>query len=141
MDKRWDTFIFFTVIVVLIMLVIELTFDISESKKLFIAFEWAVFMIFAIDLNILYKRAESFKEFFKKSWLDIIATIPFALIATVPYGIMFRSAKILRLIKIFKSMKIMKALETMRFVHVDRILKIFSKEERNQNILEENQKK
>lgn len=118
-DKLWDTVIFFTVILVLLLLVYEYLVDMFAYEDLFFQAEMLILFIFVMDLGVLYGKSKDYKDFFKSNWLDIIATIPF--------GQLFRIAKLLRLVKLIKSFKIFS--KTTKLIHIEKMIKIFSKKE------------
>jgi len=134
----WESLILISVVLVITVLMMELLMDMTPYENYILWFEGVIFGIFLSDLIILYRRCDNFKDFMRKYWIDVIATIPL--------GQAFRLAKFLRFfrilktLKIFKSVKLIKALESIRLVHIDRILKIFSKKDRAQPVSDTDEK-
>ncbi|RQD67507.1 MAG: ion transporter [Tindallia sp. MSAO_Bac2] len=114
------TAIYETVMALLIVLVLGLSFmDIfiieDPSFSLWVeVFDLVVCGIFAVDLAIRYRHATAKKEFFKKSWIEILAIIPF--------DVLFRVFRIFRLVRV---------LRLTRASRIGRFLNTFSKVLRN----------
>ena len=93
-DKFMDLLVFFAVAIVTIFLVLEIL-GISGAAnlsvvKLDVIYFWVnivVFIIFVADLVRLWQHSNGGKDFFKHNWLDVLATIPFGLIAFYLGGI------------------------------------------------------
>ncbi|PLW80326.1 hypothetical protein C0585_03345 [Candidatus Woesearchaeota archaeon] len=135
----WETLILISVVLVITLLILEFFVDLTHYEGYILWFEGVIFGIFLSDLIILYRRSKNYKDFLKKNWLDIIATIPLGQAFRLAKFIRF--FKILKTLKIFKSIKLLKALESVRLVHVDRILKIFSKKDRSMPAPNSNEKR
>ncbi len=78
-ENVWDVIVFVAVAMVLVMLVLESFFDLTPFPGLASMLQvtdYVIIMIFAVDLFFLYKKSEGTKEFFRTSWLDMIAVIP-----------------------------------------------------------------
>ncbi len=114
------TAVYETVMALLIVLVLGLSFmDIfvieDPAFGLWVeAFDLIVCGIFAVDLVIRYRHTTVKKEFFKKSWIEILAIIPF--------DVLFRVFRIFRLVKV---------LRLTRASRIGRFLNTFSKVLRN----------
>jgi ABC-type branched-subunit amino acid transport system permease subunit len=88
-DVILDLLVFLAVFVVTIFLLLEIfsttgktdidTFALNTIYMIYI--NVAVFAIFILDLIRLWNKSINFKDFIKHDWLDILATIPFELIA------------------------------------------------------------
>lgn len=89
-DKLLDFLVFIAVFVVTIFLILEIIagsgrtgIDIVQINAIYFYVNIIVFIIFAVDLVRLWNRHDGAKDFFKHCWLDVLATIPFGLIAGV----------------------------------------------------------
>jgi voltage-gated potassium channel len=102
----------------------------TAYEDLFFQVEMLILFIFVMDLGVLYGKSKDYKDFFKSNWFDIIATIPF--------GQIFRLAKLLRIVKLIKSFKIFS--KTTKVIHVEKMVKIFSKKEVVEDMMEEDNK-
>ncbi len=72
-------------IVLLGLIIVEIWFhDIAEHyHTLIISLDYLVLSVFVIDVIFKYIRIKPFKTFLRKSWLDILAIFPFAMIFRV----------------------------------------------------------
>lgn len=61
-------------------------------------FDLIICLVFGIDLYIRYKHVEDKKLFFKRSWIEMLAIIPF--------DVLFRVFRIFRLIRVMKLTKV-----------------------------------
>ena len=102
--KAWHFTVFLATALTFILLLVELFFTLAPMvEKVIRLFDWIVVIIFAVDLVVLYKQAESFKKFLHNSWLDIIATIPFhGIFGTLKLVRLGRLAKLVKLSHSFK---------------------------------------
>ncbi|SDY66032.1 ion transporter [Tindallia californiensis] len=122
-DISDKTAIYETVMALLIVLVLGLSFlDIfvidNRRFSLYVeTFDLAVCAIFAIDLSLRYRASTSKKSFFKKSWIEILAIIPF--------DVVFRAFRIVRIVRVAK---ITRASRIGRFVNT--FTKVFRNIER-----------
>jgi len=94
-EQIWSHVIVVSVAIVFILIVLHLLFDVSPYEPLIAVLDYIVIAIFAIDLIRLYKKSKDIHYFFHNYWLDIVAVLPF--------GILFRFAKILRAAEILRS--------------------------------------
>ena len=93
MKQKWyswieiliDRLVPWAVIALLIVLIIEFFFhDIADKYHAIINIaDYAILIIFSIDLIFKYLRIRKFEKFIKECWLDIIAIFPFFLIFRV----------------------------------------------------------
>ena len=69
-------------IVLLGLIIVEIWFqDIAEHyHTLIISLDYLVLSVFVLDVIFKYIRIKPFKTFLRKSWLDILAIFPFAMI-------------------------------------------------------------
>lgn len=80
-EKLLDILVFVAVFVVTILLIGEL-FELNTGvEEYYLWISFGVLAIFAADLVRLRNKADSWSDFFHHSWLDILATIPFELLA------------------------------------------------------------
>ena len=90
-ENVWDIIVFVAVALVIVILVLESFFDLRAYDNLIETLQitdYAIMLIFAVDLVVLYNRSRNIKTFFKTSWLDVIAVIPL--------GSAFRLTKLVR---------------------------------------------
>jgi hypothetical protein len=90
MDRLLDLLVFLAVFAVTIFLILEIvagsgstSLDIVAINEIYFYINIIVFIIFFVDLIRLWKEADGAKDFFSHSWLDILATIPFGLLAAM----------------------------------------------------------
>lgn len=92
-DKIMDLLVFLAVFVVTIFLIFDIFgnagFNINTELMLKIYFyvNIIVFVIFFADLVRLWKKSSGAKDFFRHNFLDVLATIPFELIAFFSFGV------------------------------------------------------
>ena len=87
-DRLLDFLVFVAVFVVTIFLILEIVagsgktdMDIIDIAQTYFWVNVVVFIIFVADLIRLWIESSDAKYFFKNYWLDVLATIPFGLIA------------------------------------------------------------
>lgn len=114
LDKLLDFLVFIAVFVVTIFLILELVggsgkvdFDMDSLKEIYFYVNLVVFLIFAIDIVRLWVESDGVGDFFKKNWLDVLATIPFGLIAAAA-GPSFEILKLAKLSKLTSVSKVSK---------------------------------
>lgn len=111
-DKLLDFLVFLAVFAVTIFLLIEIfasriNIDIVRLSEVYFYVNIIVFIIFAIDLVRLRKESQNTSDFFRNNWLDILATIPFGLIAS-GLGPTFEILKLAKLTKLTAISKVQK---------------------------------
>jgi len=113
-DKLLDFLVFIAVLVVTIFLILELVgesgkagIDLVKLRDIYFYVNFIVFLVFVADLIRLWVESDGMKEFFGNSWLDILATIPFGLIA-VAAGPSFEILKLAKLTKLTSVSKVSK---------------------------------
>jgi hypothetical protein len=74
--------------------------DLANINNIYFTVNIVVFVIFFVDLIRLYRQSNGFKDFVYHNWLDILATIPFGIIANA--GANFEVLKLSRLSRLFK---------------------------------------
>lgn len=104
--------VFIAIFVILITLILDLMAFVFESFSNPVAgFSMTlgiiINLIFLTDLLLIFRKRSSYKSFFKKNWLDIIAVLPFDV---------FRLAKVARLAKLARFTKVAKQGKILRFV-------------------------
>lgn len=119
-EKVLDFLVFLAVFAVTIFLILEILgvsgktgIDPVKINDIYYWVNMVVFIIFAVDLVRLWKHAEGAKDFFAKNWLDVLATIPFGLIATWigtldPQSPTFAVLKMSRLSRLTKASRLQK---------------------------------
>ncbi|MEC8339068.1 MAG: hypothetical protein VXZ40_00455 [Nanoarchaeota archaeon] len=87
-DRLLDFLVFVAVFVVTIFLILEILglsgkagVDLTSVNNIYFWVNIVVFVIFFADLVRLWKKSHGFKDFMSHNWLDVLATIPFELIA------------------------------------------------------------
>jgi hypothetical protein len=88
MDRVLDFLVFIAVFAVTVFLILEIMaqagkFDLAKINSIYLYINIGVFIIFAADLIRLWHESATPKEFFKKNWLDVLATIPFGIMGQV----------------------------------------------------------
>lgn len=116
-DKVLDVLVFFAVLVVTIFLILEIfgqagkIDNITGLNNVYFYINIVVFIIFIADLIRLWTQSNDLKDFVKKNWLDVLATIPFGLMAQVatPTFEILKLSKFSKLSKLSKTAKLSKA--------------------------------
>lgn len=141
-DRLLDFFVFVAVFVVTIFLILELlgysgktSIDVDKVNQWYFWLNFAVFGIFVLDLIRLYKQAASFKDFLKNSWLDVLATIPFELVAWA-LGVNAKTVSAFGLLKWIRAERILS-----RVARISKITKEFKAASHLQKESEEYKKK
>ena len=87
-DKLLDLLVFLAVFVVTIFLILEILglsgktgIDVTSVNSVYLWISVVIFAIFIADLIRLWHHSSGFKDFMEHNWLDVLATIPFELIA------------------------------------------------------------
>ncbi|MFP4401616.1 MAG: ion transporter [Candidatus Nanoarchaeia archaeon] len=80
-DKVLDIAVFLSVFVVTIFLIMDVFQITNDMSVPYLWISVVVLVVFLLDLIRLRARHDTWKEFFHDCWLDILATIPFELIA------------------------------------------------------------
>lgn len=125
----WDIFVFIAVAFVFILLVLDI-FKVAEEYASFLSVvDFLIWTIFVVDLFFLYFRSKGLKDFLKRSWLDIIAVIPFNMLKVFKFARMFRIARLFtRTSKLSKAVKVTKLSKGAKVLHMSKALKFFSSE-------------
>ncbi|MFW5705347.1 MAG: ion transporter [Nanoarchaeota archaeon] len=113
-DKLLDFLVFIAVFAVTIFLILEIlagsgktNLNLEKINEIYFTVNIFVFAIFVVDLIRLYKESTGMKNFLKGNWLDILATIPFGLIAQgmVSFEVL-KLARVSRLLKLTRVQKV-----------------------------------
>ncbi|MDA3855437.1 MAG: hypothetical protein PF569_04210 [Candidatus Woesearchaeota archaeon] len=110
-DRLLDFLVFLAVFAVTIFLLLEIfsetgktSIDFDSLSGIYFYVNIVVFIIFFADLIRLWIESNGPKDFFMHNWLDVLATIPFGLIAN---GLVtFEVLKLARLTKLLRVQKI-----------------------------------
>ena len=126
--KMWerilDLLVFFSVLVVVVFLLLDVlgapltSIDAVSLAEFYFWVGIIVLIIFSIDLVRLRMESDNWKDFFHNNWLDVLATIPFALIGYLiglygdrasvagPFNVFFKAIRITRLSGLARAQKI-----------------------------------
>ena len=136
-ERVLDFLVFIAVFVVTIFLILDI-FQITDGLvTIYLWVSIVVLVIFTIDLIRLRVKAESWRDFFRHSWLDILATIPFELIALAISGIDPKTVSQFAILKFFR---IAKLTGTARLANVARVSKITKEFKAAAHMKEESEK-
>ena len=133
-EKLLDVLVLLSVALVTFFLIIEIFLGTPTEKTMklltivYLPVNMFVFVVFVIDLIRLRRNSKDTKEFFKKNWLDILATIPFGLmsmIATNSARYTFEILKLSRVQKLTRLQKTARLLKASRASKVGKISKQF----------------
>ncbi len=111
-DRLLDLLVFIAVFVVTIFLILEImgesgkmSIDVTLLREIYFYVNLVVFFIFALDLLRLFRESSDVTDFVKRNWLDILATIPFGLLATA-IGPRFEILKLVKVEKLLKAARV-----------------------------------
>ena len=114
-EQLLDILIFISVFIVTIFLVLEILVSIKDVgiseealDSIYFPFAIGILIVFSLDLIRLYRSSKSFSEFLSTYYLDIIATIPFGLIFSSPFGELLKAFRVFRIAKLSRIAKISK---------------------------------
>lgn len=120
-DMFLDFLVFIAVFVVTVFLILEIVaqtgktgLDIVSVNNVYFYINFAVFLVFFVDLVRLWNHSQGLKDFFRHNWLDVLATIPFGLIAWALSGVPTTNP----------SFEVLKLLRVARLTGLSRIQKI-----------------
>lgn len=124
--EAWDVAILFSVAAMFVIFVLRQMFVVEEYAQILDVADFMIWTIFVVDLMFIYERYRDLGAFFKNAWLDIIAVVPFGLMAS-GLGQVGRLAKLGRLIKILRVFgEAGKTSKVAKFAHLNKITKYFS---------------
>lgn len=120
-DKLLDLLVFIAVFVVTIFLILEIVaqtgktgLDIVQINEIYFYINIVVFIIFLVDLVRLWREHDGLKDFATHCWLDVLATIPFGLLASGLAGVAAANP----------SFEVLKFLRLTRMTQLGRVQKI-----------------
>lgn len=126
-DKILDFLVFIAVFAVTIFLILGIVassgvegLDIVAINNIYFYVNIVVFIIFSLDLVRLWNRSENAKDFFTHHWLDVLATIPFGIIA----GMLSATAASNPTFEVLKWFRVTKVSGIARVQRLSRISKI-----------------
>jgi len=132
MDKLLDFLVFVAVFAVTLFLILEIIglsgktgIDTQSVNNIYFYVNFAVFAIFFADLFRLWKQSADYKEFISKNWLDILATIPFELIAFMVTGLNPSTAQALGVAKWIRVTKLSGLAKAQKISRISKISKEF----------------
>ncbi len=112
-ERLLDLLVFLAVFVVTIFLILEIVaasgktgFEMTQINDIYIYVNIVVFVIFFADLVRLWRNHAGAKDFFTHCWLDVLATIPFGLIAQVPTFEILKWSRLAKLSALSKAQKV-----------------------------------
>lgn len=123
-DKVLDVAVFLSVFVVTIFLIMDVF---GITKDLSVPYLWisvVVLVVFLLDLIRLRAKHDTWKEFFSDCWLDILATIPFELIAFAVVGIGPQASQF-AILKLFRVAKLSRVGQLQKIARTSKISKEF----------------
>ena len=131
-DKTLDLLVFLAVFVVTIFLILDvfswqegIGIDPQELAQIYFPISFVVLAIFVLDLIRLWKESQGPKDFFQHSWLDILATIPFELIAWALMQIPPGTVAAFGILKWFRFARIGRAAGIARAARVSKVSRQF----------------
>jgi hypothetical protein len=131
-DKLLDLLVFLAVFVVTIFLILEILglsgktgIDVTSVNEAYIWVSVIVFIIFIADLIRLWHYSNGVKDFFSHNWLDVLATIPFELIALALASVDPSSVQVFGLLKWFRFHKLSRIGKLQRISRISKVSKEF----------------
>ena len=124
-DKILDFFVFVAVFVVTIFLILDLFQIATGLEAIYLWVSVIVLIIFSIDLVRLRRKVDSWGEFFRKNWLDVLATVPFELLAFAMSSIDPGTAAQFGILKLVRLQKLTRAGAISKAARVSKISKEF----------------
>ena len=124
-DRVLDFLVFLSVFVVTIFLIMEVFQIVEGLSQVYLWISVVVLAIFMLDLVRLRQRADSWKDFFTHSWLDILATIPFELVAVAFAAIPPGQASQFAILKWIRVTRLSRAGQISKIARVSKVSKEF----------------
>lgn len=131
-DRLLDFLVFIAVFVVTIFLILEIMggaaaagIDPERINSIYLWVNLGVFIVFILDLVRLWRQSENAKDFFQHNWLDVLATIPFELLALGLAGLPADSAAKFGLLKWIRFTKLARAEKLAKISRVSKVSKEF----------------
>ncbi len=99
--KLWENFIILLSVYVLVELGYEIIYPLSESAiKIINTIDFMICLIFLADFFYFLNESENKKAYFKKYWIDLVASIPF-----MTFFRFFRVVRVVRIIRLTRGIK------------------------------------
>jgi hypothetical protein len=131
-DKLLDFLVFIAVFVVTIFLIAELFgvagkggIDVTSVNNIYFWINFVVFGIFVLDLIRLWKKSSDFKDFMANNWLDVLATIPFELLAYALGNVPVEATSKFGILKMIRLTKLTGASRITKISRISKISKEF----------------
>lgn len=124
-DRVLDFLVFLSVFIVTIFLILEIFQIVSGLTEIYLWFSVVVLVIFVLDLIRIKQRHDTWKEFFHDAWLDILATIPFELIALGLANVDPRAASQLAILKWLRVARLSRAGQLQKVARTSKISRQF----------------
>lgn len=131
-DRLLDFLVFIAVFIVTIFLILEIIggagtagLDPERVNEIYFWVNFGVFAVFVLDLIRLWRQSENVKDFFQHNWLDVLATIPFELLALAFAGIPASSAQKFGILKWVRFTKLTRAGKISKISRISKISKEF----------------
>ena len=124
-DRLLDFLVFFAVFVVTIFLILDVFQIATGLESVYLWVSVVVLTIFVLDLVRLRQKADSWKDFFAHSWLDVLATIPFELLAFALASVDPATASKFGILKLVRLQKLTRAGKLAQVSRVSKISKEF----------------
>ena len=131
-DKLLDFLVFLAVFVVTIFLILEIvgfsgktSIDPVKINEVYFYINFMVFIVFLADLVRLWRGSQGAKDFFSHNWLDVLATIPFELLALMLTGLNPSTAQALGVAKWFRVSKLSGLGKAQKISRISKISKEF----------------
>ena len=132
LGKLLDFLVVLSVIIVTIFLLLDLLglsglLDMTavELHEIYIPISIAILIVFILDLIRLWRHSTTVGEFFKNGWLDIVATIPFELIAWFLMSVSPETVSAFGLLKWARAAKISRAARIVRLGRISQVTRQF----------------
>ncbi|MFT4244093.1 MAG: ion transporter [Candidatus Woesearchaeota archaeon] len=124
-DRILDFLVFLSVFMVTIFLILEIFQIVDGLTQVYLWFSGVVLVIFSLDLIRIKQRHDTWKEFFHDAWLDILATIPFELIALAFANIDPRTASQLAILKWFRVTRLSRTGQLQKVTRTSKVTRQF----------------
>lgn len=124
-DRLLDFLVFFAVFVVTVFLILDV-FNVSSGLD--VTYLWisvVVLVIFVLDLIRLRQKVDTWKDFFAHNWLDVLATIPFELLAFFLANIDPATASKFAILKLTRFQKLTRGARLAQIARVSKVSKEF----------------
>ncbi len=81
-ERAVDNAVPYALVILFVAIVVEFVYadQVAPYSFYFNLIDWAVILFFVLDLSFKFRKVPKLKDFMRKYWLDIIATIPFFIV-------------------------------------------------------------